>query len=278
MSTKLYALLVCVMTFCTGMAVPAAVEEHGGSIIKTYELAPEESPQLLIEEPFERDGFLYKYDGLTQEPVSKTESKSVSQTVTVESGSAKTEENLALLAGSIPYEADGYTGTLTLLPASIHTEAKGYATRSYTVSDTRTYTNLAYNDPSLIPQAVEKNGLTLALTGVTWHGEGGTGANGSLIPTSYTATASYSGTGSTRYATGYLTTADYAGTVTKTVTEKILYEVEYRGTPIPEPEPEPQEENPSLPLWIPIGAGAVLLGGGTAGAVLAVRKRRNLTR
>ena len=69
---------------------------------------------------------------MTQEPVSKTESKSVSQTVTVESGSAKTEENLALLAGSIPYEADGYTGTLTLLPASIHTEAKGYATRSYT--------------------------------------------------------------------------------------------------------------------------------------------------
>ena len=280
MSTRLCALLVCVMTFCTGMTVPAAVEEHGGSIIKTYELAPEESPQLLIEEPFERNGFLYEYDGMTQEPVSKTESKSVSQTVTVESGSAKTEENLALLAGSIPYEADGYTGPLTLLPASIHTEAKGYATRSYTVSDTRTYADLAYNDPSLIPQAVEKNGLTLALTGVTWHGEGGTGANGSLIPTSYTATASYSGTGSTRYATGYLTTADYAGTVTKTVTEKILYEVEYRGTPIPEPEPEPepQEENPSLPLWIPIGAGAVLLGGGTAGAVLAVRKRRNLTR
>ena len=96
-STKLCALLVCVMTFCTGMAVPAAVEEHGGSIIKTYELAPEESPQLLIEEPFERDGFLYEYGGMTQEPVSKTESKSVSQTVTVESGSAKTEENLALL-------------------------------------------------------------------------------------------------------------------------------------------------------------------------------------
>ena len=101
MKTKLCALLVCVMTFCTGMAVPAAVEEYGGSIIKTYELAPEESPQLLIEEPFERDGFLYEYDGMTQEPVSKTESKSVSQTVTVESGSAKTEENLALLAGSI---------------------------------------------------------------------------------------------------------------------------------------------------------------------------------
>ena len=276
MKMRLCALLVCVMTFCTGMAVPTAVDRQsdGQTITKTYELAPDENPELLIEEPFEQDGLCYEYAQMTEEPVETTESRTVSQTVTVESQNAETEENFALLAGSIPYEADGYTGTLTLLPASVHTEAKGYATRSYTVSDTRTYTDLAYNDPSLIPQAVEKNGLTLALTGVTWHGEGGTGANGSLIPTSYTVTASYSGTGSTRYATGYLTTADYAGTVTKTVTEKILYEVEYRGTPIPEPEPEPQEENPSLPLWIPIGAGAVLLGGGTAGAVLAVRKRR----
>ena len=61
---------------------------------------------------------------MTEEPVETTESKTVSQTVTVESQSAETEENLALLAGSIPYEADGYTGTLTLLPASVHTEAR----------------------------------------------------------------------------------------------------------------------------------------------------------
>ena len=276
MKMRLCALLVCVMTFCTGMAVPTAVDRQsdGQTITKTYELAPDENPELLIEEPFEQDGLCYEYAQMTEEPVETTESRTVSQTVTVESQNAETEENFALLAGSIPYEADGYAGTLTLLPASVRTEAKGYATRSYTVSDTRTYPDLAYNDPSLIPQTVQKDGLTLTLSGVTWKGTGGTGANGSLIPTSYTATACYSGTGSTRYATGYLTTADYAGTVTKTVTEKILYEVEYRGTPIPEPEPEPQEENPSLPLWIPIGAGAVLLGGGTAGAVLAVRKRR----
>ena len=133
---------------------------------------------------------------MTEEPVETTESRTVSQTVTVESQNAETEENLALLAGSIPYEADGYAGTLTLLPASVRTEAKGYATRSYTVSDTRTYPDRAYTDPSLIPQTVQKDGLTLTLSGVTWKGTGGTGANGSLIPTSYTATASYSGTGS----------------------------------------------------------------------------------
>ena len=217
MKMRLCALLVCVMTFCTGMAVPTAVDRQsdGQTITKTYELAPDENPELLIEEPFEQDGLCYEYAQMTEEPVETTESRTVSQTVTVESQNAETEENFALLAGSIPYEADGYAGTLTLLPASVRTEAKGYATRSYTVSDTRTYPDLAYNDPSLIPQTVQKDGLTLTLSGVTWKGTGGTGANGSLIPTSYTATASYSGTGSTRYATGYLTAADYAGTVTK---------------------------------------------------------------
>ena len=274
MKMKLCALLACLAVFSTGMAVPAAVDRQndGQTITKTYELAPDENPELLIEEPFEQDGLCYEYAQMTGEPVETTESKTISQTVTVESQSTETEENLALLAGSIPYEADGYAGTLTLLPASVHTEAKGYATRSYTVSDTRTYPDLAYNDPSLIPQTVQKDGLTLTLSGVTWKGTGGTGANGSLIPTSYTATASYSGTGSTRYATGYLTTADYAGTVSKTETQKIIYEVEYRGTPIPEP--EPQEKNTALPIWIPISAGAMLLGGGVTGAVLAVRKRR----
>ena len=155
MKTKLCALLVCVMTFCTGMAVPAAVEEHGGSIIKTYELAPEESPQLLIEEPFERNGFLYEYDGMTQEPVSKRRAKA-----SPDSNSRIRERQNRGKSGAAgrlhPLRGGRYTGTLTLLPASIHTEAKGYATRSYTVSDTRTYADLAYNDPSLIPQAVEK--------------------------------------------------------------------------------------------------------------------------
>lgn len=273
---KLCALLACLAVFSTGMAVPAAVDRQndGQTITKTYELAPDENPELLIEEPFEQDGLCYEYAQMTGEPVETTESKTISQTVTVESQSTETEENLALLAGSIPYEADGYAGTLTLLPASVHTEAKGYATRSYTVSETRTYPDLAYNDPSLIPQTVQKDGLILTLSGVTWKGTGGTGANGSLIPTSYTATASYSGTGSTRYATGYLTTADYAGTVSKTETQKIIYEVEYRGTPIPEP--EPQEKNTALPIWIPISTGAMLLGGGVTGAVLAVRKRRKI--
>ena len=158
-------------------------------------------------------------------------------------------------------------GDLTHYPASIRTEAAGYATRTYTVSDTRAYADLAYNDPSLIPQTVQKNGLTLTLSGVAWKGTGGTGANGSLIPTGYTATASYSGTGSTRYATGYRTTASYSGNVTLTTTE-ILYTLTYRGSPLPDLQAAESSAKGGTD-WIPAamagvgGAAVLLLLGGT---------------
>ena len=61
--------------FSTGMAVPAAVDRQndGQTITKTYELAPDENPELLIEEPFEQDGLCYEYAQMTGEPVETTE-------------------------------------------------------------------------------------------------------------------------------------------------------------------------------------------------------------
>ena len=53
------------------------------------------------------------------------ESETVTQTVTVESQSEDTEENLDLLEGSIPYDSDGFSGNLTLVPSSVKTEAAG---------------------------------------------------------------------------------------------------------------------------------------------------------
>lgn len=272
------AVLMCACVLCTGMAVPTETRQEstpGGDqlITKMYELSPEEDPKSLIEEDFEQDGFLFQYRGMTKEDVSHTESKTVTQAVTVESQSGNTEENLDLLEGSIPYDSGGFTGTLTLVPSSVKTEAAGYETRSYTVSDTRIYADLAYNDPSLGPQTIEKGGLTLRLSGVTWQGQGGTGANGSLIPTSYTATASYSGTGSTRYAAGYLTEADYSGVVTKDGIEKVIYTVSYSGSPIEKPEPEQKP----FPIWIPMCAGGALAAGvGITLAVIKIRKRRKM--
>ncbi len=70
------------------------------------------------------------------------------------------------------------------------------------LSATRTYPNLSDADLELIPKTITDGGKTLTLGAVEWSG----GENGF-----YTATATYTGTSSTRSATGYTVTASYTG-------------------------------------------------------------------
>ena len=236
---KICAILICIFVFCTGMAVPESIEQEYGdgtrNIVKTYTLSPGEDPMLLIEkEPFEQGGYRYNYAGMTKKEQVERHTKFVQEKRSFETDTNQLEEILPDIPGSIPYDAEGYKGDLILDPSSIQTEAAGYASSPFTVSDTRTYTDLAYNDPSFIPPSVEKDGMTLSLTEISWQGQGGTGANGSLIPTSYTATAHYSATGSRQYATGYVTTALYTGEAVLEDME-ILYTLTYTGNPVPLP-------------------------------------------
>ena len=271
------AVLVCACVLCTGMAVPTETNQQdiadGKRIItRVYELTPEEDPESLIEEPFELDGYAYEYQSMTKEEHSRESVKAVSQKVTLETESGEWEEIVPQLASTVPYmDEDGYEGNLTLDTSSIRTEVKEYKTSSYTVSDTRTYTDLAYNDPALVPQTVTKNGMTLHLQDVTWTAQGGSGEAGTLFPSGYTATASYSAAASGRKAAGYITTAMYNGEVSKIEDTDITYTVTYLGTPVEEPRQSPSS------LWIPLcGGGALTAGAGIALAVVKIRKRRKM--
>lgn len=231
------AVLICNTVMC-GMVVPEDVmtikEGDETKIVKVYELDKSEDPSELIEESFEQDGMVWDYEKIVQEDVVSNISKAVEKEVEFRTDTNKLDEIIKDIPGSVEYEMDddGYVGELVLVPSSLETEAEGYAKSSYTVSDTKTYTDLAYNDASLVPQTVQKNGLTLKIQSISWSGNGGTGANGSLIPTSYNATVYYSAVGTSTYATGYITTARYSGNVSKT-DSKVKYTVTYSGTEIP---------------------------------------------
>ena len=103
---------------------------------------------------------------------------------------------------------------LALDYTAVTVEAKGYKTSTKSLSATRTYPNLSDADLSLVPKTTTDNGKTLTLGAVEWSG----GENGY-----YTATATYTGTSSTRYATGYTVTASYTGQVAKTGCEVVTY-------------------------------------------------------
>lgn len=170
------------------------------------------------------------------------------------------------------YAQDGYAGVLTLDHTTLNTVASGYTSQRYTISDTRQYTDLDRNDPAYVPTTVVKNGATLSLTNITWSTTG-TGLYGdALLPTSYTATATYSAAGSRQVATGYVTTANYTGEITAEGVQSVRYTVTYLGEPIAESEPEPvMEAGFSILPWAILGVSLVALAGGGVAAFIFLR-------
>lgn len=108
-----------------------------------------------------------------------------------------------------------------------------------------------------IDKTVEKNGRTLSLSNVTWSVERTALVGDELVPATYSAVATYSGTASSTVATGYITTAEYKGTVVSSGISSILYTVTYLGTEIVPVEEEPTF-NGSI-VVIPVIGGTILL-------------------
>ena len=113
-------------------------------------------------------------------------------------------------------------------------EATGYktVTDSHPHSVTKSYT-LPYNDRSLVPEAVQADGLSLPRTGLTWTEAAN--VSDSDVPNSWTATAVYSKTTYTsrQVATGYQASAVYRGQIAKTSVDHVTYTVTYVGSKIP---------------------------------------------
>jgi hypothetical protein len=244
-------------------------------IIKIYTLAPEENPDALIEEAFDREGFRYTFASITKSEQQFSDKRIVSDTATVNTEKDDLGTVLDALAPTLDYDSGGYSGTLALDHTSIVTEATGYTIKYYTYTDTKTYDNLDRNDPSYVPQTTVKNGRTLTLSNIEWSVQGTSVSDDTLVPTSYLAVATYSGTGSGKTADGYVTTAVYSGEVTSDGVKSITYTVTYFGDPL-----ATQTQNPSriaFPRWAVITAiiAAVLcLGGAVAVTVRYLDLRR----
>lgn len=211
-------------------------------IIKEFSLPPADNPEQLIEEPFEREGFAYAYSSIVKEEKPFESRMERSETLTVETESDDLSEILAVLDRTIDYNDGAYSGTLRLDHTTLRTEATGYSTKSYTVSDFKTYEGLERNDPGFIPRTTVKNGVTLTLQNIEWAVQGTAVSGDDITVTKYSATASYSARSSYKAADSYVTTAVYTGEVVSSGIASTVYTVTYIGEPIPEPEEEPKPE------------------------------------
>lgn len=198
-------------------------------IVKTYVLPPEKDLETLKEPSFDYDGFTYTWAFTTKDEHAFLESKSVTDTVTVETASNNLDKILAELAPSVPYDDGEYSGELALDHTTISTVATGYTTKYGTVTATKTIGPVDRNDMSYVPATTVKNGMTLKLSGVTWQVTGTDLVGDTLAPASYQAVATYSASTSSKVATGYVTTAEYKGEVTASGVDSITYTEVYVG-------------------------------------------------
>lgn len=201
-------------------------------IVKTYVLSPEIDPGTLKEPAFDYDGFHYIWAFTTKDEHTFLESKSVTDTVTVETDSNNLDSILAELAPSISYDDGEYSGVLALDHTTLSTAAAGYTTKYGSVTATKVIGPVDRNDMSYVPATTVKNGMTLKLSNVTWEVAGTDLVGDTLAPSSYQAVATYSASTSSKVATGYITTAEYKGEVTASGVDSITYTVVYVGEKI----------------------------------------------
>lgn len=228
-------LLMLVLTSnALALEVPTdtVVQNLNGSqqAIKTFTVSPEQDPATLIEEPFELEGYLYTFADIvkTENPVEETQVHT--EVITVETAKDDLALILEQLKPTIEYDDGKYQGTLALDHTSLNTEAAGFATKSYTVTETKTIGQLDRNDMSYVPATTVKNGRTLNLADVEWQVTGTDLVGEALMPSQYQAVATYSARASYQAATGYITTAEYVGDVTHEGIESVTYVLTYIGT------------------------------------------------
>ncbi len=217
---------------------PISVEEYTAGdfdelrIQKVYQLSLDDDPSLIPTEDFTRNGRLYYLLDMTRKDEVGVDTKPYVQTVTIPSDTNNMEKILQTLDAEIEATTeDGYTGTLHLDHTTVKVTTDGYATKTGTVSATRTYPNLSDADLSLVPKTISDGGRTLTLADVQWSNSMQSEADS--VVTRYTATARYTGSTSSKYATGYTVSADYSGEVSKTGCNVVTYTAVFGSTEAP---------------------------------------------
>lgn len=228
----LLTLSMSVSAFALEVPSDTVVQNLNGSqqAIKTFTIPADQDPQSLIEQPFELEGYLYTFANIVKKENVVDESKIHTEVITLETE----QDDLALILGqlkpTIEYDDGEFSGTLALDHTSLNTEASGYKTKSYTVSETKTIGRLDRNDMAYVPPTTVKNGRTLNLANVEWQVTGTDLVGETLMPSAYQAVATYSARASYQAATGYVTTAEYTGEITHEGVESVTYVLTYLGT------------------------------------------------
>ena len=208
-------------------------EHNRREIIRTYELAGQQSADHISREPFEREGFRFELADIVRSEMLSFDSRDHIETITINTENNDLATILRLLSGTLEYKSDdGFIGMLTLDVSTITIESAGTRTTSSTSRRTREFPHLPSPDLSLIPRTINEGGITFNLENVEWR-DGNMGViDYTPIAETYIAVATYSTSISRTEGVGYITTAKYKGVLSRTSQNKTRYTANFIGVPI----------------------------------------------
>lgn len=237
-------------------------------LYKTYTVAANYDPDLLVEPNFTQGGYRYRFSEIIQrDSTPASMSKTVTENKTVESSTNDQAEILSLFGSKLPYsDSEGYEGELIIIPESLTISETGRTSYSYTVTDTKRFDNLDSNDMSYIPKTTIKNSMTLNLQTVDWEVTGTENMGYSGVPSKYSAIATYSAPATGSKASGYTATAVFKGDVVKPMIGKNTYTIVYEGEQI------------VIPFnYVPLIIAGAIIAGCIVACVILWKMRKNCT-
>ena len=250
------------------------------TVEKVYVLPKDSDENLIPKEAFTENDVEYIFEEMKVKDNSEEDTKEYSENVNYHTSTNDAETVVALFSPTVEVTTeDGYVGTLTFDHSTLELTPAGYSNRKFTVTEERSYPNLASADTSLVPKTIDKDGITLTLADIEWITAADETINVTEVAVRYTANAIYTGTETKTYVNGYTASADYKGTVTKAVNDTVTYTAvfkENKETPVPETDLDEAKDNTLKTVGIAVGTVvcAAALGAGGYALYRFIRKKR----
>ena len=237
------------------------------TVEKVYFLQNTDDGSLIPTENFTENEVEYAFVELKKQDNTAEDVKEHTEKVSVYTSTSNTQSVISKFKPAIEVSTeDGYIGTLEFDYTTLNVVSNGTGKQSYTVTENRSYPNLTDADTSLVPKSINKDGVTLNLTNISWQSAASDNIDGQELAVRYTANATYSGTGTKTYTKGYTATAEYKGEIKKTVCDTVTYTAVFTEVP--------KEKKSLLAYWWAYLLGLVGLGGIGYGIYRLVRKRK----
>ena len=191
---------------------------------KIYVLPKDSDASLIPTESYTENEVEYEYVETKVHDNSEEDTKEHVENISYHTSTNDAEAVIALFAPTAEITTeDGYFGILTFDHSTLELTPAGYSSRKFTVTEERSYPNLASADTSLVPKTIDKDGTTLTLANIEWVTAADETISGTDVAIRYTANAIYTGTETKTYVNGYTASADYKGTVTKVINDTVTY-------------------------------------------------------